>query len=122
MIDARFKQLHFSVVAFLESISGEGTTEWAPDSITDATTLLLAIGRTEFISAFVNTTESLKYLPALTRSLQAEAKNIVQSVSEINRVKTALQDVRGIVENYHSKWFADVEVMCDSVNIEPCLP
>ena len=96
----QFKQLHSSVAPCLESISGEGTTEWAPDTVTDATTLLLAISTTDFISAFVITTECLNYLLALTRSLQVhvEAKDIVQAVPEIYRVKAALQDVRDNVE------------------------
>ena len=47
----RFQMLHSSVVACMESISREGTRNWTPDSVTDASTLLLAISTTEFISA-----------------------------------------------------------------------
>ena len=51
--------------------------------MTDASTLLLVITRTEFISALVITNECLQHLSGLTTSLQDEAKDIVQAVSEI---------------------------------------
>ena len=88
-IDAlqRFQQLLPSVVACMESIASEGLRAWSSDSVTDATTLLLALSTTEFISALVIITACLKHLLGLTRSLQAEAKDIVQAVSEINSVK-----------------------------------
>ena len=68
------------------------------------------------------TNACLKYLLGLTRSLQAEAKDIVQAVSEINHVKTALSDVRENIDLHHNKWFATVEQMCDSVGTQPSLP
>ena len=106
----------------MESILDEGNTEWTLDLVTDAATLLLAINTIDFISALLITTKCLKYLLALTHSFQAEAKDIVQALSEINRVKAALQDVRDKVEKYHNEWVTDVEVMCDSVNVKPSLP
>ena len=123
-IDAldRFQMLHSSVVACMETISAEGTRKWSSDSVTDASTLLLAITTSSFISALVITTACLKYLLGLTRSLQAEAKDIVQAVSEINHVKATLQDVRDNIEKFHDEWFAIVEKMCDSVHVQPSLP
>ena len=122
-IDAlhRFQKLHSSVVACMESISREGTRNWTPDSVIDANTLL-AISTTEFISSLVIATACLKYLLGLTHSLQAEAKNIVQAVPEINCVKSTLLDIRNNINEYHDEWFADVEKMCDSVRVEPSLP
>ena len=46
---------------------------WCPDSVPDASTLLLVITRTEFISALEITNECLQYLGGLTMSLQEEA-------------------------------------------------
>lgn len=86
----RFQMLHSSVVTCMETISAEGTRKWSPDSVTDASTLLLAITTTDFISSLVITTACLKYLLGLTRSLQAEVKDIVQAVSEINDMKSTL--------------------------------
>ena len=123
-IDAldRFQKLHSSVVACMETISAEGTRKWTSDSVTDASTLLLAITTTEFISALVITTTCLQYLLGLTRTLQAEAKDLVQAVSEINDVKATLQDVRNNIDKFHDEWFATVEKMCDSVHVVPSLP
>ena len=123
-IDAldRFKELHPSIVACFESISAEGSTNWTSDSLTDASTLLLAITTTGFLSALVITNKSLNYLMSLTRSLQAEAKDIVEAVKEIDNLKEVLSDVRENVDVYHGQWFADVEKMCDSVGVIPSLP
>ena len=123
-IDAldRFQTLHPSIVACMECIATEGSSKWTPDSLTDASTLLLALTTTGFLSALVIASTCLNYLLALTRSLQAEAKDIVEAMSEINHVKTALRNIRENVDVHHGEWFAKVERMCDSVGIEPSLP
>ena len=81
---------------------------WSPDSVTDASTLLLVITRTEFISAPVIINECLQYLWGLTTSLQEEAKDIVQAVSEIKTLTSSLKQVRENVDSYHSRWFETV--------------
>ena len=106
----------------MENISSEGFREWSSDSVTDPTTLLLSVSTTEFISALVIITACLQHLLGLTYSLQAEAKDIVQAVSEINGMKATLQDVRNNVDEHHGKWFAEVEELCAHVNTEPSLP
>ena len=107
-IDAldRFTILHPSIVACFESISTEGSSCWTQDSLTDASTLLLAISTTDFLSALVITSHSLNYLLALTCSLQAEAKDILQAVAEINDLLTVLRDLRAKVDA-HSHPFLD---------------
>ena len=123
-IDAldRFTILRPSIIACFESISTEGSSCWTQDSLTDASTLLLAISTTDFLSALVITSHSLNYLLALTCSLQAEAKDIVQAVAEINDLLTVLRDLRAKVDEHHSKWFAKVEEMCETVGTQPSLP
>ena len=108
----RFQQLLPSVAACMETISSEELREWSSDSVTYATTLLLAISTTEFISTLVIITACLQHLLGLTHSLQAEAKDIVQAVSEIDSVKATLQDVRNNVEEHHGRWFTKVEELC----------
>ena len=97
----------------MECIATEGSSKWTPDSLTDASTLLLALTTTGFLSALVIASTCLNYLLALTRSLQAEAKDIVEAMSEISHVKTALRNIRENVDVYHGEWFAKVERMCD---------
>ena len=60
-IDAldRIKKLYFFIVACFENISAEGSHMWTPDSVTYASTLLLVITITDFISAPVITNECL---------------------------------------------------------------
>ena len=116
------KTLHSSIVACFESISAEGASLWSPDSVTDASTLLLAITSTEFISALVITHECLQYLRGLTTSLQEEAKDIVQAVSEINTLMLSLKQVRERVNFYHDKWFGIILEMCMGVGTTPSVP
>ena len=61
----------------------------------------------------------MKYLNALTASLQAEVKDIVAAVSEIDNVSAALQEVR---DTYHTEWFLIITDMLSEVGVEPCIP
>ena len=63
---------------------------WSPDSVTDASTLLLVITRTKFLSALVITSGCLQHLRGLTTSLQGEAKDMVQAVPEIKTLTSSL--------------------------------
>ena len=96
----------------MEQITTEGPTKWSRDFLTDARTLLLAITTTDFFSALVITNVCLGYLLGLTCSLQAEAKDIVEAVAEINHTVAALRDVRENIGVHHTKWFASIEKMC----------
>ena len=81
---------------------------WSPDSVTDDSIVFLVITRTEFTSALVITKECLQYLRGPTTSLQEEAKDIVQAVSEIKTLTSSLKQVRKNVDSYHSRWFETV--------------
>ncbi len=82
----------------------------------------LAISTTDFICALVITNSCLKYLQALTSNLQAESKDIVAAVKEIDNVTGTLQKVGDNIETHHSQWFSTVEEMCTVVGTEPSLP
>ena len=69
----------------------------------------------------VITNSCLKYLQALTSNLQAEARDVAESVKEISSVKAARQDIRDNITAYHSQWFKKVEQMLASVGEEPSL-
>ena len=123
-IDAvqRFKDLFCPIVCCFESISTESSKHWSPDSLTDASTLSIAITTTDFISALVITSHSLSCLKPLTKSLQAESKDVVEAVQEIDHLKQVLATKRENVDSLHSEWFMEVEQLCGSVNVEPSLP
>ena len=74
-----------------------------------------------FISALVITNECLYYFLGLTRSLQQEAKDIVQAVSEVE-VLTSLKKVRENVDSHHSEWFMTVTDKCSTVGTTPSIP
>ena len=122
-IDAlNHNKIFTSIVACFANISAEGSRMWSPDSVTDASTLLLVLTRTEFISALVITNECLYYPRDLTMSLQEQAKDIVQAVSEIKTLKASLKQVRKNVDSYHSRWFETVSKMCNEVGTTPSMP
>ena len=99
----------------MEAICTAGPGLWSPDSLTDAQSLQLAITTTDFLCALVITNSCLKYL-------QAEAKDIVAAVKEIETVTSTLQNVRDNIDTHHSKWFRTVEKMCNDVGTEPSSP
>ena len=123
-IDAldHINKLYSSIIACFENISAECSRKWSPDSVTDASTLLLVITRTEFISALVITNECLQYHRGLTRSLQEEAKDIDQAVSEIKTLTSSLKQVRENVDSYQSRWFETVSKVCNEAGITPSMP
>ena len=117
-----FCSLHQSIVACMENICSDGPHLWSPDSLTDESGLKLAISTCDFICALVITIFCLKYLQALTSNLQAESKDIVTAVGEVDNVIATLQNARYNIDTYHSRWFATVEKMCTSVGTECFVP
>ena len=106
-----FQTLHPSIVACIDTVCTEGPREWYIDSVTDARALLLAISTTDFLSALVITNACLAYLRALTSSLQAEAKDIVEATSEVSTVKASLQGIRDNIDRHHDDWY--VYIICN---------
>ena len=117
-----FKRLFPSIVDCLENICSDGARLWSADSLTDARGLQLAITTTEFVSALVVTNSCFSFIESLTLSLQAEAKDIVQAVREIDTVIATLQDVRDNIDTYHSEWFLTISEMLSQVCVEPSVP
>ncbi len=117
-----FVTLHLSLVNCMEEISSQSSTVWSTDSVTDARALLLAMSTTDFIAALVIMNSCMGYLRALTCSLQAEAKDVIEAVDEIHTVQRALQSVRNEVDSHHNEWFKIVEDMCLKVGTQPMLP
>ena len=116
-----FCSLHQSIVSCMESVCDDGPSSWTLDALTDARSLLLAISTTDFLSALVITNACLKYLQALTSNLQAETKDIIAAVGEINTVISTLPNVRDNIDTHHSRWFSTVK-MCEDLGTEPSVP
>ena len=123
-IDAldRFWKLLPCLVSCFEAISNEGSSKWSRDSLTDANTLSLAITTTEFLSALVITSSCLSYLMPLTKSLQSEAQELVQAVSEVNSCVSVFQNLGKDVDKNHDRWFSEVQQLAASTGIELSLP
>ena len=117
-----FPEMHLSVVTCLESICEWGPGKWSADSLRDAIGLLLAITAFDFISALIVTNKCLGYLRALTCSLQAEAKDVMQAVGGIDVVLTSLKEARNAIDQQHDAWLQEIELMCRSVDAVPSIP
>ena len=90
------------------------------DSLNDASIGLFAITTTEFVSTLVIASKSLNYLHSLITGLQAEAKDIVQAIKEVDTLKKIISDIRDDVETqYRGQFFEEVEKMCQSVGTQP---
>jgi len=114
--------LHHSIVLCMEMIQDGGAHAWSADSLADARSLMLALTTTDFLSALVISHMTLSYMKGITRSLQAEAKDIVAAVREVNTVTDLLQSVRDDVDRHHGDWFREVEKMGRDVDVELTLP
>ena len=86
----------------MENICSDGPHLWSPDSLTDARGLQLAISTCDFICALVITDFCLKYLQVLTSNIQAESKDIVAAVGEVDNVIATMQNARDNIDTYHS--------------------
>ncbi len=116
-----FQLLYKSIIACFESICTDGPRMWSSDSITDARCLQLSITTTEFICAQVITNVCLKYVHALTLSLQTEAKDLIAAINDVDTVISTLENVRENIETYHSCWFQVVESLCNVSGIVPSI-
>ncbi len=117
-----FQCLLTSVVDCLENVCDDGSSLWSRDSLADARSLQLAITTPEFVSALVITNACLKYIQALTTSLQAEAKDIVAAMREVDNVIEAVNNVRNNIDTYHAEWFLTVCKLLEEVGREPSIP
>ena len=106
----------------MESIRSAVPGTWNTDSITDVRSLQLAVSTTAFLCALVITNSCLEYVQALTSNLQAESRDIVSAVNEIDTVTSTIQDIREHIKAHHAKWILIVDNMCSDVGIVPSLP
>ena len=69
--------------------------------------LEFAITSADFLCALVITNHHLRHVQALTTSLQAKARDIVQQV--LCRNHKTIQDVHSNVNTHHAKWFRTIQ-------------
>ena len=117
-----FQSLHQSIVNCMENICSDRAQLWSADSLTDARGLHHAITTTDFVCSLVITNACLRYIEALTRSLQTESRDLVSAVREIEAVTATIQDVRNNVNRYHAEWYRTIEKLCMNVGTVPSMP
>ena len=117
-----FQSFHQSIVNCMESICSDGAHLWSADSLTDARGLHHAISTTDFMCSLVITNACLRYIEALTRSLQTESRDLISAAREIEAVTATIQDVRNNVNKYHTEWYRTIEKLCTDVGTVPSTP
>ena len=110
-----FRSLLLPVVACFQSIFSEGPSLWSSDSVTDAKSLELALCNSEFLCSMILTNNCLNYLQGLTSGLQAEGKDLLCAVKEIDTVIATLQEVRTNCSKYHQIWFEKVVSLSEAI-------
>ncbi len=105
----------------METIQDE-SQNWSTDTLTDAQSLLLAITSPESVASLVITKQTLIYTTSITCNLQAEPRDIMEAVDDINTLSDGLQSVWDNVDDHHRDWFRNVEKMCREAGTEPSIP
>jgi hypothetical protein len=117
----RFLELHECIVMALETIS-MSREEYNEKSVNEASTLLVAITKFEFIVSLVVTAKVLSYLKPLSTYLQTRTLDLGKAFDGIRLVRSSLQDVRNNVESHHSEWYNEAVQLAQKVNTEPSMP
>ena len=116
-----FAQLYEVVVDLLEDI--RTSRSWNLDTITDASTLLSAITRFEFLMGFVVAWKALTLVKPLSISLQLSSIDICKAYQHVSETMQSIQHVRDNVDDFNSKWFDIAKNKSEAVGADgPTVP
>lgn len=117
----KFLDLYEYIVMALETMSNS-RDDYNVATVTEASTLLAAVTKFEFITALVVTSRLLSYLKPLSSYLQTRALDLSRAFGAIELVRSSLQEVRADVDAYHEVWFDQAVEKAQKVNVEPSMP
>jgi hypothetical protein len=117
-----FGQLFEVIVDLFEDISSTPCA-WNRDTCTDASTLLVAITKFDFLMAFVVAWKTLSLLKPLSVGLQSSSLDICKAYEEVDSTRRSIEHVRSNVEQFNLEWFAIAESKSAAVGAgSPTLP
>lgn len=116
-----FVQLFEVVVDLFEDI--RSSHDWNRDTSIDASTLLAAITKFDFLMAIVVAWKTLTLVKPLSVGLQSSSIDICKAYEEAAATKKSVQHVRNNVDQFHIEWFQIAESKAAAVGVDgPSLP
>lgn len=116
-----FGQLYEVVVDLLEDV--KSSHGWNQDTVTDASTLLSAITKFDFLMGFVVAWKCLTLVKPLSVSLQLSSIDICKAYKYVSKTKKSVQHVRDNVDDFNSNWFDIAKGKSEAVGADgPALP
>ena len=116
-----FGPLYEVVVDLLEDI--RTSRGWNQDTVTDASTLLSAITRFEFLMGFVVAWKALTLVKPLSIRLQLSSVDICKAYQHVSETMQSVQHVRDNVDDFNSKWLDIAKTKSEVVGADgPMIP
>ena len=116
-----FAQLFEVFVDLFEDISS--SRDWNRDTSADASTLLIAITKFDFMMAFVIAWKALSLVKPLSIGLQSSSMDICKAYEEVASTTRSIQHIRNNVDQFHLEWFRIAESKAASIGADsPSLP
>ena len=99
-----FNDLYEVVVDVLDEMkhSKEG---WNNDTIADASSLIAAIIKFDFVMGFIVLWKSLTLVKPLSISLQSSCIDICKAYRYVQQTKQSVQHIRDNADDFHLQWF-----------------
>ena len=117
-----FGQFYEVIVDLFEDIRSS-PQEWNRDTVTDASTLLNAMVKFEFLMSFIVLWKGLTIVKPLSVSLQSSSIDICKAYKYVTKTKESLKSIRDDVSSHHSKWFAEATEKSKAVGGDtPAIP
>eukprot|EP00795_Rhopilema_esculentum_P016928 gene16928-biopygen6032 len=117
-----FIQIFAAVVAALEAIQDNADKSWSPESMRDASSLVLSITSFGFILSLVVVSRCLEVTRPLTKQLQTPTMDVVKCQEKIALLFTMLNKMRRDIINYHEVWYREAEKIALSFGTVPNKP
>ena len=117
-----FSDLFLPIVCCLEKISLSSSSDWNSDTRSDSHSFLLALSQFPFIMTLTTTQNVLAYTKGLSVKLQGQYVDFACAHHEINNLKTALQNIRSSVDNFHARIYSEAMAIARSVGVEESMP
>ncbi|CAC5390836.1 unnamed protein product [Mytilus coruscus] len=100
----------------------ETSKNWDSETLIKAKGFISCLANFEVLVSFVVTKNCLRYLKQITVSLQQRSRDILSAYTEIQTVKSYLQDMRNEPEGYFEVMMEEAKYLAEGIGSEPSVP
>ncbi|CAC5419619.1 unnamed protein product [Mytilus coruscus] len=100
----------------------ETSKNWDSETLIKAKGFISCLENFEMLVSFVVTKNCLRYLKQITVSLQQRSRDILSAYTEIQTVKSCLQDMRNEPEGYFEVMMEEAKYLAERIGSEPSVP